>query len=61
MSVYFIHAEVMWAGDTIKKISCMASTSNAIEAFNSFMSCSEVNEFKSCWYDIVIDKLEKVE
>lgn len=61
MSVYFIHAEVMWAGDVIKKISCMASTSNAIKAFNSFMSCSEVNEFKSGWYDVVIDKLEKVE
>lgn len=61
MSVYFIHAEVMWAGDIIEKISCMASTSNAIEAFNSFMSCSEVNEFKSGGYDVVIDKLEKVE
>ena len=61
MSVYFIHAEVMWAGDAVKKISCMASTSNAIEAFNSFMSCSEVNEFKSDGYDVVIDKLEKVE
>ena len=61
MSVYFIHAEVMWAGDAVKKISCMASTSNAIEAFNSFMSCSEVNEFKSSGYDVVIDKLEKVE
>lgn len=61
MSVYFIHAEVIWTGDTVKKISCMASTSNAIEAFNSFMSCSEVNEFKSGGYDVVIDKLEKVE
>lgn len=61
MNVYFIHAEVMWAGDAVKKISCMASTGNAIEAFNSFMNCSEVNEFKSGGYDVVIDKLEKVE
>lgn len=61
MSVYFIHAEVMRGGDTIKKISCMASTGNAIEAFNLFMNCSEVNEFKTGGYDVVIDKLKKVE
>ena len=61
MSVYFIHAEVLNGGDVAAKMSMVIAASNAVHAFEVFMADENAARFQSQVFDIVIDKLEKVE
>lgn len=61
MSVYFIHAEVLNGGEVAAKMSMVIAASNAVHAFEVFMADENVARFQSQGFDIVIDKLEKVE
>ena len=61
MSVYFIHAEVLGSGEVVAKMSLVIAASNAVHAFEVFMADENAARFQSQGFDIVIDKLEKVE
>lgn len=61
MSVYFIHAEVFGGGEVSAKMSMVIAASNAVHAFEVFMADENAARFQSQGFDIVIDKLEKVE
>ncbi len=61
MSVYFIHAEVLGGGDIVTKVCAIATTSNANEAFDWFLGQELVAKYEIKGYDVIIDKLEKVE
>lgn len=61
MSVYFIHAEVLGGGEVVAKMSLVIAASNAVHAFEVFMADENSARFQSQGFDIVIDKLEKVE
>lgn len=61
MSVYFIHAEVLDGGDVAAKMSMVIAASNAVRAFEVFMANENSVRLQSKGFDIVIDKLEKVE
>lgn len=61
MSVYFIHAEVLDGGEVVTKVCSIATTSNANEAFDWFLGRELVAKYEIKGYDVIIDKLEKVE
>lgn len=61
MSVYFIHAEVINGGEVAAKMSLVIAASNAVHAFEVFMADENAARLQSQGFDIVIDKLEKVE
>lgn len=61
MSIYFIHAEVLDGGKVVTKVCAIAISTSAGDAFNWFISSSEVEKYKNNGLDVVIDKLEKVE
>lgn len=61
MSVYFIHAEVLDGGDVVTKVCATSTASNASEAFDWFFGCELVVKYEIKGYDVIIDKLEKVE
>lgn len=61
MSVYFIHAEVLDGGDVAAKMSMVIAASNAACAFEVFMVDENAVRLQSKGFDIVIDKLKKVE
>ena len=61
MSVYFIHAEVLDGGDVATKVCAIATKPNANEAFDWFLGCEMVAKYEIKGYDVIIDKLEKVE
>ena len=61
MSVYFIHAEVLDGGDVVTKTCAIATKSDVREAFDWFFGCEFVAEYEAKGYDVIIDKLEKVE
>lgn len=61
MSVYFIHAEVLDDGDVVTKVCATSTASNASEAFDWFLGCELVVKYEIKGYDVIIDKLEKVE
>lgn len=61
MSVYFIHAEVLYGGEVVTKVCVTTTASNANEAFDWFFGCKLVAKYEIKGYDVIIDKLEKVE
>ena len=61
MSVYFIHAEVLGGGEVAAKMSIVIAASNSVHAFEVFMADENAARFQSQGFDVVIDKLEKVE
>ena len=61
MANYFIHAEVLSGGNLITKASGIATTTDAVEAFNWFMDSDVIANYKVIGFDVIIDKIERVE